>query len=64
LYTGVDASDGMVRRVRASWGAEDLRGGATGGFAAVVGPHAATVDRIEPFLTLEGLGIAGAHLDR
>ncbi len=63
FYSVVDAIDGMVRRIRADWGSEDLLVVATGGFAPVVGPHAATVDRIEPFLTLEGLGIAGAHLD-
>lgn len=64
FFSVVDAVDGIVRRIKASWGAEDLLVVATGGFASVVGPHAATVDRIEPFLTLEGLGIAGAHLDR
>ncbi len=37
---------------------------ATGGFAPVIAPYTQSVDRIEPFLTLEGLGIAGAHLDR
>ena len=64
FFSVVDAVDGIVRRIKASWDAEDLLVVATGGFAGVVGPHAATVDRIEPFLTLEGLGIAGAHLDR
>ena len=30
----------------------------------VIGPHASSVDRVEPLLTLEGLGIAGAYLER
>jgi pantothenate kinase type III len=32
---------------------------ATGGYATTVGPHAQTVDHIEPFLTLFGLALAG-----
>ena len=62
FYSAVDAIDGIVARIRAGWGADDLLVVATGGFAPVVGPHAASVDRVEPFLTLQGLGIAGAHL--
>lgn len=62
FYSAVDAVDGIVSRIREDWGSEDLLVVATGGFAPVIGPHAATVERIEPFLTLEGLGIAGAYL--
>ncbi len=63
FYSVVDAVDGVVGRVRHEWGRPDALVVATGGFATVIGPHAATVDRIEPFLTLQGLGIAGAELD-
>ena len=35
---------------------------ATGGLAAVVGPHCETVDRIEPALTITGLAIADRYL--
>ncbi len=46
--------DGLVRRFRA-----ELDGAATviatGGLSAVVAPHCETVDRVEPWLTLEGL---------
>ncbi len=63
FYSVVDGVDGIVRRIKDAWSARDPLVVATGGYAAVVGPHAATVDRIEPLLTLEGLGIAGAHLD-
>ena len=64
FYSVVDSVDGMVARIRESWGADDLLVVATGGFAPVIAPYTQSVDRIEPFLTLEGLGIAGAHLDR
>lgn len=62
FYSAVDAVDGIVARIRESWHPDDLLVVATGGFAPVIGPHAASVDRVEPFLTLQGLGIAGAHL--
>ena len=62
FYSAVDAVDGIVARIRASWGSDDLLVVATGGFAPVIGPSAASVDRVEPYLTLQGLGIAGAHL--
>lgn len=62
FYSVVDAVDGIVARIRESWAVDDLLVVATGGFAPVIGPHAKSVDRIEPFLTLEGLGIAGALL--
>lgn len=63
FYSAVDAVDGIVARIKANWPGTDPLVVATGGFATVVGPFATSVDRIEPFLTLEGLGIAGAHLD-
>lgn len=62
FYSVVDAVDGIVARIRESWRPTDLLVVATGGFAPVIGPHAKLVDRIEPFLTLEGLGVAGAWL--
>ena len=68
FYSAVDAIDGMVARIRESWhpgghpGSEDILVVATGGFAPVVAPHTKSVDRIEPFLTLQGLAIAGSHL--
>ncbi len=62
FYSAVDAVDGIVARIRESWQPQNLLVVATGGFAPVIGPHAATVERVEPFLTLQGLGIAGAHL--
>ena len=61
FYTAVDAVDGIVRRIREEWGKDDAYVVATGGYATVVGPHCATVQHIEPFLTLYGLVLAGEH---
>lgn len=62
FYTAVDGIDGVVRRIEAEWGRADPLVVATGGFAGVIGPHCATVERIEPFLTLFGLAMAGRLL--
>jgi len=62
FYSAVDAVDGLVRRIRVEWGRDDALVVATGGYATVVGPHCATVELIEPFLTLYGLAIAGQYL--
>ena len=62
FYSAVDAVDGLVRRIRVEWGRPAAYVVATGGFASVVGPHCATVEHIEPFLTLYGLAMAGEHL--
>ena len=59
FYSAVDAVDGIVRRIRNEWGRPDVYVVATGGYAQVAGPHAKTVDHIEPFLTLYGLALAG-----
>ena len=64
FYSAVGAVDTIVGRIRESWRSDDILVVATGGLAPVIGPHLSSVDRVEPFLTLEGLGIAGAHLDR
>ena len=45
--------DGIVNRIRAELGEATVI--ATGGLAPVVIPHCTTVDRYEPWLTLEGL---------
>lgn len=62
FYQAVESVDGIVRRIREEWGKPDAYVVATGGFANAVGPHLATVDRVEPFLTLYGLAMAGRHL--
>ena len=63
FYTAVEAVDGIVRRIRREWGRDDALVVATGGFAGVLAGHAGTVDRVEPFLTLQGLALAGRHVE-
>ncbi len=62
FYQALDAVDGIVRRIKAEWERPDALVVATGGFATAVGPYLATVDEVEPFLTLYGLAMAGEHL--
>jgi len=64
FYSALGGVDAIVRRIRESWESDEVLVVATGGFAPVIGPHVSSLDRVEPYLTLEGLGIAGAHLDR
>ena len=59
FFSAVDAVDGIVRRIVDEWQREEVYVVATGGYATLVGPHAQTVDHIEPFLTLYGLALAG-----
>jgi type III pantothenate kinase len=61
-YQAIDAVDGMVRRIKQEWQKPDAYVVATGGFSNIVGAHLATVDEVEPFLTLYGLARAGEHL--
>lgn len=62
FYSTVEAIDGIVRRIREEWGRPDALVVATGGYAGILAPHASVVDRIEPFLTLQGLALAGRHV--
>ena len=59
FYQAIESIDGIVRRIKAEWGRPDAYVVATGGFAGTMGAHLTTVDRIEPFLTLYGLAMAG-----
>ncbi len=62
FWSAVDGVDGLVRRIKDEWGRPDALVVATGGYATVLGPHLATVDEIEPFLTVYGLAMAGRVL--
>ena len=44
----------LVRQLRKELGT-DARAIATGGLAELIYPHASTIERVDPFLTLEGL---------
>ena len=46
--------DAMVHRIRGELGA-DARVVATGGLAQLIASETTTIERVEPFLTLEGL---------
>jgi len=54
LYGTAGVVDSMVERIRAELGA-DARVVATGGLAHRVAHESASIERVEPFLTLEGL---------
>ena len=56
MYGGVEIVDGLNRRLKQEMG-ENTRIIATGGLAGVLMPHLKTVERVEPNLTLEGLGL-------
>src|SRR5512133_259888 len=54
VYGFAGQVDGIVERIRGELG-EDAQTVATGGLADLIVPHARTLDRVDPFLTLEGL---------
>ena len=62
FYSTVDAIDGIVTRIREEWENPECLVVATGGYSTVLAPHCRTVERVEPFLTLQGLFLAGEHM--
>jgi type III pantothenate kinase len=54
IYGFAALVDGIVDRIRGELGV-DARVIATGGLADVIAPHARTIERVDPDLTLEGL---------
>jgi type III pantothenate kinase len=54
VYGFAGQVDGIVDRIRGELGV-DAQTVATGGLAELIAPHARTLERIDPFLTLEGL---------
>ncbi len=68
LFGAAEATDGIVRRIKAEWprGEEPGRRGplvvGTGGLVSLVAPLSREIERVEPSLTLLGLAIAARHL--
>jgi type III pantothenate kinase len=54
VYGFVGQVDEIVTRIRGELGAE-ARAVATGGLADLIAPHSRTIERVDPWLTLEGL---------
>jgi type III pantothenate kinase len=54
VYGFAGQVDGIVERIRGELG-DTAQVIATGGLAELIAPHARTVDRVDPFLTLEGV---------
>jgi type III pantothenate kinase len=63
MYGAADSIDGLVRRIKRSWPRDETPlVVATGGFAELIAPLCSELDRVEPYLTLQGLQIAHALL--
>lgn len=63
LLGAVESVDGLVRRIKAEWPRdEEPLVVATGGVAELLAPHCRSIDRVEPWLTLQGLRMAHALL--
>ena len=56
VYGFAGQVDGIVERIRDELAVE-AQTVATGGLADLIVPHARTLERIDPFLTLEGLRV-------
>jgi len=55
VYGFAGQVDGIVARIRDELDAPTAPAIATGGLAELVAPHSSTIERVDPFLTLEGL---------
>lgn len=62
FFSTVDAIDGTVKRIMAEWEKPDALVVATGGYAGLLSQHCRTVEKVEPFLTLQGLYFAGEYM--
>ena len=60
VYGFAGQVDEIVTRIRGELGV-DARAIATGGLAELVAPHSRTLERVDPFLTLEGLRLVYAR---
>ena len=55
VYGFAGQVDGIVERIRDELQAPEAPVIATGGLADLIAPHSATISRVDPFLTLEGI---------
>jgi type III pantothenate kinase len=55
VYGFAGQVDGIVARIRGELEAPDARVIATGGLAELIAPHSASIELVDPFLTLDGL---------
>ena len=60
VYGFAGQVDGIVGRIRSELGVE-ATAVATGGLAELIAPHSRTIERVDPFLTLEGLRLVSAR---
>jgi type III pantothenate kinase len=59
MFGAADSIDGLVRRIKRVWPRPEVPTVfATGGFAEVIAPLCTVFDRVEPYLTLQGLQLA------
>jgi type III pantothenate kinase len=63
MFGAADSIDGLVKRIKRVWPRPEVPMViGTGGFAEVIAPLCTVFDRVEPFLTLQGLQIAHSLL--
>jgi type III pantothenate kinase len=55
VYGFAGQVDGIVARIRGELAAPEARVIATGGLAELIAPHSASIELVDPFLTLDGL---------
>jgi type III pantothenate kinase len=60
VYGFAGQVDGLVERIRGELGSE-APVIATGGLADLIAPHARTIEKVDPWLTLEGLRLVWDH---
>ena len=60
VYGFAGQVDGIVERIRGELASPDAPVIATGGLAELIAPHSASIERVDAFLTLEGLGSSGS----
>ena len=57
LYGAADSIDGLVARVKKEWGVPDPLVIGTGGLAETLRPFCASLEEVDPYLTLKGIRI-------